>query len=386
MSNLLLPFNELQNPNCICADLLDPEDIACYGLGGGHGKYQFLDESSPLVPRALADCQGLGFGTIRAKSLTTAHDLPGFVPVVTRGSNKLFESFTPPYVGVMIHDIITDKLKVYPDIRKRMGIPAATKIILLAYGLDELIENIWPRHRQVFQQLLQSGIDLIAPINFSIWHNHPHLERLINVKRSLVVYETLQDLGFEAVPHMYFSGKADLGRWAQWLGDNPCVKMVAIDLQTIGSNERALWCKTVEELAYFSTLLDRPLHYLISGPQTPGRVSDIFRALGPNVTLTNGRAAILASNYKGLTPTYSGLRVVSSAASNQSDLFADNCEQYAMLFSQQRQPYLEGTILRSLGGELKGADLERLYAQFKQRRQKVITPSPKVLHHTLAKR
>jgi hypothetical protein len=347
MSNLLLPFSELQNPNCPCIGLLDPEDIACFALGGGRSKYQFLDESSPFVAQALADCEGLGFGTVVARPMRLAHNMPDFIPVVTHSSQKLFENFTPPYVGVMIDEVVSNELVVNPNIRKHMGIPPNSKITLLCYGLDKLIENIWPSHRHVLQQLLRSDIDFITSINYSIWHNQPHLERAINVKRSLIVYQTLQDLGFEAIPHIYWSGDADLRRWAVWLNGNPCVSAAAIDLQTIKGKDQALWIKSMAELTVFSSQLARPIRFVVSGPQTPQRIRDIINALGTSVTLTNGNAAISAWNRRSLNATHYGLRSELLQDAHVSDLFAGNYRIFTELVKDETQLRLTEIFLRN---------------------------------------
>lgn len=352
MYNLPLLFNEVQNPRCICAGLLDSWDIACFSLGGGHGKYQFLDENSPLVAQALADCEGLSFDTVRARPTRIMHNLPGFLPVVPHHSQKLFEYFTPPYVGIMLGEVVTDQLKVYIDIRKRMGIPDGVRMILLCYGVDRLIEDIWPRHRQIFEQLLQAGIDLIAPINYSIWHNQPHLERLINIKRSLIAYQTLQDLGFDVVPHVYWSGPTDLRRWAAWLKVNQCVHTIAIDLQTIKSHERALWNKSVEELRGFSAQLDRPVHYIISGPQAPARIKAIIDAVGTNITFTNVSAAIRAWNNRAIIDAYPSLQTVKMSDAHKSTLFADNNKAYGAIIHEAKKEHVNAMLLRKLQDEL----------------------------------
>jgi hypothetical protein len=374
MSNLLLPFSEYQNSECICAGLVDPEDITCFALDGYNGKYQLLDEHSPFIAQALADCEGLGFQTVKARPFAKAHTLPDFIPVVTPSSQKLFEHFTPPYVGVMIGDIVSNRLTVNPNIRRRMGIPPETKIILLCYGLDELIENIWPYHRRVFEQLLQSDIDLIVPINYSVWHSQPHLERLVNIKRSFIVYRTLQELGFETIPHMYWSGATDIRRLADWFRANPCVTMLAIDLQTIGNDEQELWLKSVEELANFAALLGQPMHYLISGPQSKIRIQDITNALGSGVSFTNGCAEILAWHRYALMPAASGLRPVLSLATDKSTLFAGNFTAYTKLIRQCRAQLQDEAFLQRLSSGMRPAEIERLYARFRSRQPKPTNP------------
>lgn len=347
MSNLELPFASIINPECICKGLLDDGDVQCYELAGNSG-YQVIDEGSPLVAQSLADCGGLGFENITARPLKNPIYLPNFIPVITRNSPKLLAQSKLRYVAVTIDDVVSPKkLRVKPNIRERMAVPPDIKIILLCYGLDELIENIWPTHKDIFAQLRNSGIDLIAPMNYSIWHSQPHLERLINIKRSLVVYQTLQDLGFEAIPHFYFSGKTDLNRLAKWLKINHSVDLVAINLQTIDNKEQGLWLKTMQDLKYFSSLLDRPLSYLISGPQTEQRIAQVFNALGPNITFTNGTGTILALNHYAQTVKHHGMKSIRSSDENISCLFNANCQTYDQMIMRVKQSYLKDCLVHS---------------------------------------
>lgn len=348
MNRIPLPFDDLINPDCAYHALRDEHDNICYDINRG-GRYQVYDERSPDVANVLADIKGLDFGNVYAKPLQVKHAAPNFVPVLTPGK-LLTEHFDLPFAAVMIGDVVTSALKVKANIRDLLHIPASTKLVLLGYGKDDLIEKIWPVHRRIFQQLVEAGIDLFVPPNYSMWHSQPHLERWINLKRSLIVYETMQDLGLEAIPHVYWFGHRDVERWALWINTNPNVRAIAIDLQTIGSNERLLWNQTMSEMKYLASLLNRPIHFLISGPQVEHRIRDIINAVGVDVTFTGGNAAIKAWNNRMLVRTHAGFDQELVLDTHKSVLFAANTTAYMRLIADLRQRHMQQLLNDKFAG------------------------------------
>jgi hypothetical protein len=348
MSRIALPFDDLINPNCPYGPLLDDDDHICYDINTD-GRYQVYDERSPDIANVMADIRGLSFDNVHAKPLQIKHAAPNFVPLLTPGK-KLTEHFDLPYAAVQIGDVISPTLKVNVGIRKSLNIPDSTKLVMLGYGKDDRIEKVWPKHPELYRQLAEAGIDLFVPPNYSMWHSQPHLERLINPKRSLIVYETIQSLGLEAIPHVYWSGSKDIERWAHWINTNSEVKAIAIDLQTIGSNERLLWRQTMTELAYLSSLLNRPIHYLISGPQVEHRIRDVIHAVGVDVTFTGGNAAIKAWNNRMLLRTHAGVQQELVLDTHKSVLFAANTTMYMRLIGDLRKQHMHQMLGNKFAG------------------------------------
>jgi len=247
-----------------------------------------LAEGDLRLPQFLADVKGVTFNNVKARPARLP-SLPSFVPVVRKGSRSLLAKMDFPFVAVSLGDVISEKkLSIASDIRKKFGVGKNTKIILLSYGSDPLLENIWTNRREVLSKIALLDFDLITSINFSIWLPQPHAERLINLKRSLIVFEEMQNLGLPAIPHLYWSGKKDLLRWAEWINQNKEVKTIAINLQTLRSNKD--WGRSIDELQILSPALNRPLHFLITGPSTTKRVNQIAN-LFPCLTISNGRCS-----------------------------------------------------------------------------------------------
>jgi len=255
--------------------------------------YEVIAEDSANLDTWLASIRGIGLNDVVAKDISVP-DLPGFIPTVRRGSGKLFTQFQPPYVGVLLRDVVSPiKLEVAANLNERTGAPLGTKFILMGYGSDQLIENLWPKQSEVFEQLAQLGFAAVTGINYSIWDDQPHAERLINIKRGLLTFEAWQQLGVPAIPHIYWCGRKDLDAWLDWLTLNPSITTIAINLQTLESKES--WATAMVDLAYFAERLSNSTHVLVTGPQKLERIQQVTQ-LFPNMTLSNGFVMRMAAS------------------------------------------------------------------------------------------
>jgi hypothetical protein len=123
-----------------------------------------------------------------------------------------------------------------------------------------------------------------------VWHRHsqgwiyPRIEHLYNLNRSLKIFSQMQELDVPAIPHVYWGRPDDLDLWATWLGDNPCVTMFAIDLQTVDSPKS--WNSALRALRYLRANLPRPVHLFASGICQIQRVAEL-RQVWPDSTLCN---------------------------------------------------------------------------------------------------
>lgn len=286
METKQLMFWNQRSQTCPFTELIEDDDDNCLSFGNFKSGYEFFAEDHPDLPKWLADVKGVGFGDIKAQSLRFNLPNSTFIPVVARGSQKILKDTPQPFVGVSIGDVVTGKsLSVPSEIRSKFGIDAKSKIILFCFGKDELIERIWTNRKTVFPKIASLDFDLVTGINYSIWLNQPHAERLINLKRSLVTFTEFQKLGVPAIPHMYWYGHKDILRWCEWVKNNKNVNLIAVDPQTERKNQ--IWEQTVKDLGYFVSHLDREIHFLIIGPSTQKRIDQLKKVL-PKFSLANG--------------------------------------------------------------------------------------------------
>lgn len=288
-----LQLSDIPNSHCRFSHRLDDGDNHCNGMQMGRKGYDTIAEDSPDIDTWLASVRGIGLMDVVAQRIQLPV-LPDFIPTVRRGSNKLFTQYQPEYVCVLLGEVVSAvKLEVAKDLNVRFGAPLGTKFILLGYGSDQLIENLWPERKAVFSELAKLGFVGVSSVNYSIWDEHPHAERLINIKRGLLTFEDWQQIGVPAIPHIYWSGYKDLDAWVEWLDKNPTVEVAAINLQTLKSDNA--WATAIEQLTYFADKLTRSVHFLVTGPQKLSRIAQV-KSIFPNMTLTNGYALRMAAN------------------------------------------------------------------------------------------
>jgi len=291
-----LSLDTVPSEVCPYVDFIDDGDNHCNNYGMASVEYQPLGEDSEDHQFQMASVEGPYLHTVTAVAQPLP-ELPVYVPGIQKGSSKLFTRTPPAWVGVHLAEVVsTDKLLTPADVRRRMGVPASTKLLLLAYGKDRLIENIWPRRGDVLRRLAALGFDLVTSINYSIWDIHPHPEKIFNVKRSLVIYEEMQALGIPAVPHVYWYSRNSMAMWASWLNDNSVVHAIAIDAQTLKATD---WTTFADELRAFRAQLNRPIHFIITGPVAPSRIAELRHIVG-SFTLTNSYAGQCAWHRTGL--------------------------------------------------------------------------------------
>lgn len=235
----------------------------------------------------LRDVRGAGFNNISARS-TPLIKMPVFIPTIGHGDKKLLCGNSLPFIAVSLQDILFPTKLSLRNVQGRLSVDRGTKIILLCYARDRVLERIWLDRRAVFEKIAALRFDLVTALNYSVWLDHPHAERFINLKRSLITFEELQSVGVPTVPHIYWSGLKDLERWRDWLSANKCIQTVAINLQT--ERQRHIWTQTLNDLRFFVSILDRPLHFLITGPSQPYRIEQLQLVL-PDFSLTSAVCA-----------------------------------------------------------------------------------------------
>lgn len=324
-----------RSDRCPFVELLEDDDNHCLSFGRPAGGYDVIAEDTPFFANWLADIRNVGFNDISAKQ-TPSVSLPAFIPAVKRGSQKILQGNIPPIVAVSLSNIVSKKELSMPtgDIRSKFGIHPKSKVLLLCYAKDGLIEKLWSRRKEVFKTIASLGFDIVTSVNYSVWLDHPHAERLINLKRNLITFQELQDLEIPAVPHIYWTGRKDLMRWRDWLASNKGVNMVAINLQTERERGNVIWNQTLEDLKYLVSILDRPLHFLITGPSKPERVRQLLSIL-PTFTLTNGISARRAASGYFIKEDRGSLRFEHNNAVPKNEILGKNIKFYEELMAEK---------------------------------------------------
>lgn len=285
-----LKITDVLRPDCPFAYRLEDDDFHCSAAGINALGYDLVGEDSSDFALRLAEVNGIDFDDITITDPVNP-DSPRYLPTVPKGSGKLFRGYAPEYVAVGLKDVVSPReLKVVTDIHKKLGVSKKTKVVLLGFGKDKLLERVWPRDDRVriFSEIAKLDFYAVIPPNYSIWDDQPHAERLINQKRSMIAYQELLMAGAKAIPHIYWSGLKDLDEYVRFLKRHPDIKTVAIDMQTLGREPD--WQQAVADLRYFASNIDSDMRCMIVGPSIPSRIEQIIKTL-PNVTIVNSTAA-----------------------------------------------------------------------------------------------
>ncbi len=285
-----LKITDVRRSDCPFGNRLEDDDFHCNAAGINARGYDLIGEDSDDFALRLAEVNGVDFDDIVVANPVNP-SLPRYVPTIPNGSGKLFSEYTPEYVAVSLSDVVSAKwLKVATDIHARLGVSKKTKVILLGFANDALLERVWPaaeRHR-IINEIKKLDLYAVVPPDYSVWANQPHAERLVNQKKAMIIYKEMIEGGLPAIPHITWHGRKDIDEHLRFLQRHPDIKAVAMDLQTLGPG--AEWRQVVVDLAYFAANVGNDMQCLVAGPSVPSRIDQVIRIL-PKVTITNSAAA-----------------------------------------------------------------------------------------------
>lgn len=270
------------NVSCPFAPFLEEGDTHCFEPRSSLG-YEVVSEDHPDFDVRLAEVGNIGFDSVVAQE-SVLPDFPLFIPEVGGGNGKLLVDDIPEYAATTLARAIkSNGSNVTNDIHKVANLPLSTTVLVLGYAEDVLLEQIWNNRYSLVPKLARLNCIFTVP-DYSVFLNQPHPERLINMKRSLIVFDMLQKKGARVVPHMHWFGPKDLKRWANWINQNVAVTMIALDLQML--TVQRMWDEAVAQLHEFIQLLDRTIHFIVTGPSTPERIAQI-KDIFSSVTITS---------------------------------------------------------------------------------------------------
>jgi len=266
-------------------------DKAC-GLGWGARKLggrQVLHPSFPITHDFIAKLGGVDFSRVVARPLVVPK-LPPYIAQV-RMRKALRGELHEPFYAVTAGQVVGKRRRplTAAQVRECVGLRDEQRLVLLLFGQDLYLERLWNNAASFLPEIAAAGFDLIIAPSYSAWEPRPRPELLVAAKRSLLVFERLQELGANAVPRMVWTIPHDAERWARWVERNPCVTHAALDLTTYRGD--ASFDEQLSLLVHFDQLTGRKLNFLVNGPSTLGRITSLFAGVSvERVQLTNSRA------------------------------------------------------------------------------------------------
>jgi hypothetical protein len=326
-------------------------DCPCNRLpvaGGRNARCKYCDFAphSDQIRRQVLTCRstdlsawldsvgGLEFDDLIA--LPTVRGLPGgYIPQITTG--LLAMPLRPWYAVSSNVEFVSKRLlsgRPLGDLKTSLGVPALSSLVLLMFGKDRHVESLWNNWDNVLDSIASSNVSLVVPPDYSLLWDEPRMEHLFNMKRSLVAFSQLQKAGISAIPHMFWHRTIDVERHAEWLLNNPCVRMIAVNLQDCKrKDEKELYFRG---LGLLQQRIGGQIQFLIGGLQSYADLRRLSALLGC-FCLVNKQAYFRAFWRDSLEPSKHGLARVRMQSARPSELFAKNCSAFDDLLRDARR-------------------------------------------------
>jgi hypothetical protein len=256
---------------------------------GGLGGFQVLHPSFQITHDFLAAVGGPEFDQVSGRPAS----VPGLPPYIAqvRMRRALRGELRQSFYAITAGQVVGRRGKPLSAaaVRRCVGLAEDQRLILLLFGRDEFLERLWDNAATFLPELAAAGFDLITAPSYSAWEPRPRPEYLYAAKRSLLVFERLQELGANVVPRLVWTVPHDAARWAAWAEHNPCLTHFSLDLTTYRGT--AAFKEQLALLADFDRLMGHRLAYLVNGPSTLDRALALYSVISPTrIHLTNSRA------------------------------------------------------------------------------------------------
>jgi hypothetical protein len=269
-------------------------------------------------------------------------DLPPFVPHLLNGLDVPSALAREPAIAVGIAKALTPRGKVsrraIPEpyttlsLRAQWGIGEDTQLICIGNYLDPYLEGLWKAQDQenVWGALRALGFDAATSLNFSIYLDRPRMEHLVNIKRTWLTVQRMQETSsLIPIPHLQWATILDLERqldYAQQQGFHT----LTLNLQMWkrqGWDTVAAGIPVIREMA-------PDLRILITGVAGLKRIAKLAGAF-PNASFSNTTAHYLAQRYLRLR--CDDTRLIKEPVEGHPDLIlAENVRLFREFLAEQR--------------------------------------------------
>jgi hypothetical protein len=221
---------------------------------------------------------GPGFDDIAARPWKPLA-LPAHLPQVRALPRLRGERIERALVGVRLDEMfVGGHVRPADHLRERAGLPESTDIVLLLFGPDQLLEELWAVRESALTEIAEGGYALVLPPSYSLWEPRRRPNNLLSLRRSHLVYGELQQRGANAVPRLGWVEHTDVERWSVWLNSNPLVEVASLDLMTYQGPH---FDRQVALLAEFDALTGERVHFVANGVRAPRRILALYTATSP---------------------------------------------------------------------------------------------------------
>lgn len=282
----MYPVNPNEVPSCAECGFLDE----CGGLEGDafrSGCFQRCntfcalhgcDMVCPSVPLLLGeyfeDVGGICVPPQRKLVEFSTVNAPLYIPQINHGwpGDALLRE---PWITIPLYFLARrDRRQRYrvrfscsDDLRRALGVPRETKIIVTSVVPDAHIEDFWAEYRvrHVLETIAQLKIEAMTVPNYSFMVNVPRTNSLYNLSRIFRVSEAISGAGIPTILHLNASTPKDWDRWRGVLTDQSHITAVCTEFQT-GTSQRAVGDIYFDRLVALQDSIGRDLHpFVLAG-------------------------------------------------------------------------------------------------------------------------
>ncbi len=294
----------------------------------------------PLVPQPPFD-----------PSIPSGQALPHFLPQLLNGLEVPSVLAREPVIAVGIAKALTPSGRISRraipgpyathSLRAQWGIGVDTQLICIGNYLDPYLERLWKAQtahegrEDVWGSLQALGFDVATSLNFSIYLDRPRMEHLVNIKRSWLTVQRMQETSsLIPIPHLQWATTLDLERQLDYAQ--------AQGFHTLTMNLQMWKCQGWDMVAAGIPIIQErapDLRLLITGVAGLKRLADLAEAF-PNASFTNTTAHYLAQRYLRLR--CDDTRLIKEPVEGHPDLIlAENVHLFREFLAGQRGDSLQ---------------------------------------------
>lgn len=209
--------------------------------------------------------------------------IPKYIPTVpsplriTYNADEL--SMLAVHAGKFFTDSGKDIARVYlqKGVYSALNINPKTKICLHFYTPDKTLEGFWQNRSDIYTKLKTFGFDFIISPNFSVYEDSPRYEHLLNISRTMKVYDDFMANGINSIPDVSWFNVDDLNKWVLLI-DELKLKTIAFSFQAVGEKKRSnVWKTYLLGLRYLCEKIDQDIGFIIVGVNSVTKLKEISR-------------------------------------------------------------------------------------------------------------
>ena len=247
----------------------------CYdNCCGGESGCQTVCRNNPDYQRQVKEIGGFDLENTPHTKVVSHSPMHGIVPLIIHGKKRSLP-LTAPIVAVKLRDVVnlkTGRLKHNnrSELADALKIQSDAKLIVTGIEQDHHVEPWWSIGRAkripLLSELVQLGIDLMTPPNFSLFCDVPRPNDFSAMKRIALVHAEFLTAGIPCALHAHIQNEKDSDRWTAYVADRPEVTSIAYEFGT-GAGRDVVRRMHLDHLVRLAEVANRPLDLVVRGDQ-----------------------------------------------------------------------------------------------------------------------